>query len=61
MRLASALLKQKGCVAVSGGSGNWDHLGWRREECEITSRNRPELNKLGRKATRRVECLWMNY
>ena len=57
--LTAILLAQKGMVAISGYSDEWDHLSWQRTE------HQTRFNHMGEHAKRdseyRTEVLWTNY
>lgn len=53
--LTDLLLAQQGQVAISGYPGEWDHLGWRKEEFELSIKLYSEFH------SDRTECLWMNF
>ena len=59
--LTAALAAQRGRVAVSGVTVNWDHLGWRRVSRVVTQPRRPDMNKRGTPAKTRTEYLWLNF
>ena len=56
--LSNVLLEQRGKVAVSGYSDDWDHLGWERHEYQTHSTNGA---RSGGKSSPRTEVLWTNY
>ena len=52
--LTDLFQRQKGSVAISGYDGEWDHLGWRRVEKDVTT-------MASEQRTQRTEMLWMNF
>ena len=55
--LTSLLKGQKGCVAISGYPGEWNHLDWQRHELETTLQSMLNADK----REPRTEVLWTNY
>ena len=56
-QLTDLLLAQEGCVAISGYRDEWDHLGWRRHELQISQTIHPIFTS----DRDRTEVLWTNY
>jgi len=57
-KLAAVLLAQQGQVAISVYGGEWDCLGWHRQELETFT---SQIGRSTRKDGIRTEVLWTNY
>lgn len=55
--LSALFLAQQCKVAISGYSGEWNHLGWQRHEMQCNT----SVVGLGYKSEPRTEVLWTNY